>query len=691
MSFEKAFQVSSCLLSLTGLVAVAAAGGVRATTVVLYLGMLSLLWFLRPRRLSRPNQAMALAAVFAVFVLDFFLFGDFGSSTIRFLLLLSLFKTLVREKGADYLVLYLISFALLLLASTYTVSIFYFVTLVAFLFLSVLVLILFENREPFRKHKSLRFSFSAHVQIATVISALTILIAIPIFFAIPRGSLGFLSRGGSNVSGFSNTVNLGDTGRIGENSEVVMRVSVDKNPKVLPADLKWRGIALNSFDGRVWTSTLRKSNRLFPDFQGRYPVATERRQLESLLEQTFFVESFSDVVFGAPGMVQLFGFRNRNAALWRDGNQAVFIRPRQREAFRYFVHSDLETRAQKSTRIKAASVSEEFEIAFLKLPSLDERIVQLAEKVSVGSGGAFGKALRIEAFLREGFEYTLENPSGTAVDPLADFLFRSRAGHCEYYATAQAVMLRTIGIPSRVVNGFRRGEHNEWSDYFIVRQSDAHSWVEAYFPGPGWIEFDPTPAAAQAWGASWYRHVAQILDTLDVLWTEVVTFDRVKQIGFFQSVRRKIEVSWSNVSTAVGQVIRFDLSQLRERVYWLGGQKLTLLKVLALLLSCFLAYRYRRYLRMFWKRHVLHRSGTEIAQEYYLELLEVLERRGFKKSKFETPREFGVRVKVALESELPLQVTETYYRSRYGGHLVGQKELAAVYSSLRELKSGQFS
>jgi len=691
MSFERAFQVSSCLLSLTGLVAVAAAGGVRTTTAIVYLGTLSLLWLLKPRRLSRPNQAFALIAVFALFVFDFFLFGDFGSATIRFLLLLSLFKTLIREEGADYLVLYLISFALLLLASTYTVSIFYFVTLVVFLFLSVLVLILFENREPFRKHKGLRFCFSAHVQIAIVISALTILTAIPIFFAIPRGSLGLLGRGGPNVAGFSSTVNLGDSGRIGENSEVVMRVSVDRNPMGLPADLKWRGIALNFFDGKVWTSTLRKSDRLFPDFQGRYPIATERRQSEYLLEQTFFVESFSDVVFGAPGMVQLFGFRNRNAALWRDGNQAVFIRPQQRESFRYFVHSDLEVRAQKSNRIEAVSVPEEVKVGFLELPPLDERIAQLAETVSVGSGGSFGKALRIETFLREGFEYTLENPSGTAADPLVDFLFRSRAGHCEYYATAQAVMLRTIGIPSRVVNGFRRGEHNEWSDYFIVRQSDAHSWVEAYFPGPGWIEFDPTPAAGQAVGASWYRHVGQILDTLDVLWTEIVTFDRVKQIGFFQSVRRKIEVSWGNVSTAIGQMTRFDISQLRDRVYWLAGQKLMLLKVLALVLVSFLAYRYRRYLRMFWKRHVLHRSGKEIAQEYYLELLEILERRGFKKSKFETPREFGVRVKVALESELPLQVTETYYRSRYGGHLVGQKELAAVYLWLRELKRGQFS
>jgi transglutaminase-like putative cysteine protease len=674
-----------------GLVAVAASGGVTTTTVVFYLVMLSVAWLVGPRRLSKTYQAVTLATIFAVFLLDFFVFGDFGSSTIRFLLLLSVFKTLFREKGADYLVLYLISFALLLLASTYTVSIFYLVTLVVFLFLSVLVLILFENRESFSAKKGLRFSFPAHVQIATVISALTILIAIPIFFAIPRGALGLLGRAGTNVSGFSSTVNLGDTGRILEDSEVVMRVSVDRDPNSLPGDLRWRGLALNSFDGKVWTSTLHRSERLLPDLQGRYPVSTRRRQRESLLEQTFFVESFSDIVFGAQGMVQLFGFRNRNTALWRDGNQAVFIRPRQREALRYFAHSDLETRAQKSNRIVDAPVPEELASEFLALPQLDERIIQLAESVSDGSGGAFSKALRLEAFLREGFAYTLENPSGRASDPLADFLFRSRSGHCEYFATAQAVMLRAVGIPSRVVNGFRRGEHNEWSDYFIVRQSDAHSWVEAFFPGPGWIEFDPTPVGGQNRGSAWYRRLAQILDTLDVVWTEVVTFDRVKQIGFFQSLRRKIESSWENVSGAADRFIGWDLAQLRERVYWLAGQKLVLLKVLLLLLASFLTYRYRRYLRMFWKRHVLHSSGKEIAQEYYLELLEVLARRGFKKSKFETPREFGVRVKAAMNSELPLQVTETYYRSRYGGRLVGQEELASVYSSLRELKSGHFS
>ena len=111
MSFEKSFQFSSCLLSLMGLVAVAASGGVTTTTVVFYLVMLSVAWLVGPRRLSKTYQAVTLATIFAVFLLDFFVFGDFGSSTIRFLLLLSVFKTLFREKGADYLVLYLISFA----------------------------------------------------------------------------------------------------------------------------------------------------------------------------------------------------------------------------------------------------------------------------------------------------------------------------------------------------------------------------------------------------------------------------------------------------------------------------------------------------------------------------------------------------------------------------------------------------
>src|SRR5204863_9121503 len=90
------------------------------------------------------------------------------------------------------------------------------------------------------------------------------------------------------------------------------------------------------------------------------------------------------------------------------------------------------------------------------------------------------------------FRYTLELPSQRQKDPVAFFLFERKAGHCEYFASAMAILLREEGVPSRIVTGFRGGEWNELTGNFIVRAKDAHSWVEVYFPGVGWYAFDPT-------------------------------------------------------------------------------------------------------------------------------------------------------------------------------------------------------
>ena len=103
----------------------------------------------------------------------------------------------------------------------------------------------------------------------------------------------------------------------------------------------------------------------------------------------------------------------------------------------------------------------------------------------------------IEAYLRENYVYTLDLKAG-GPDPLADFVFNVKQGHCEYFATAMAVMVRTQGIASRVVNGFLPGEYNEAAGAYTVRQSDAHSWVEVYFPQTdSWVTFDPTPPAGR--------------------------------------------------------------------------------------------------------------------------------------------------------------------------------------------------
>src|SRR5690606_28415666 len=134
---------------------------------------------------------------------------------------------------------------------------------------------------------------------------------------------------------------------------------------------------------------------------------------------------------------------------------------------------------------------------YLQLPEIDPRIAELTEQVIGDSTNRYDSARRVEQYLQTQFGYTLEMKAG-GEEPLADFLFNVREGHCEYFATAMAIMLRTQGIATRVVNGFSRGEYNEMADVWVVRQRNAHSWVEVYFPGENaWVQFDPTPVAGQ--------------------------------------------------------------------------------------------------------------------------------------------------------------------------------------------------
>ena len=174
---------------------------------------------------------------------------------------------------------------------------------------------------------------------------------------------------------------------------------------------------------------------------------------------------------------------------------------------RYEADSELPQIDADALRLATSAVPQGAD-AYLKLPPLDLRISQLAEQITASSPSNYEKALAIEQYLRTHFGYTLQLPRARPQDPLANFLFERKQGHCEYFASSMAVMLRTLGIPSRIVNGFRGGEFNDLTGQYVVRASNAHSWVEAYFPGFGWISFDPTPAASLAYAHRLVTHPA---------------------------------------------------------------------------------------------------------------------------------------------------------------------------------------
>nr|NIP56731.1 transglutaminase domain-containing protein [Gemmatimonadota bacterium]NIR77106.1 transglutaminase domain-containing protein [Gemmatimonadota bacterium]NIT85624.1 transglutaminase domain-containing protein [Gemmatimonadota bacterium]NIU29456.1 transglutaminase domain-containing protein [Gemmatimonadota bacterium]NIU34519.1 hypothetical protein [Gemmatimonadota bacterium] len=137
---------------------------------------------------------------------------------------------------------------------------------------------------------------------------------------------------------------------------------------------------------------------------------------------------------------------------------------------------------------------------------LDPRIAALADSLTRGLDNRYDQAAAIRDWLRTEFSYTRELPATSARATLEHFLFRRRAGHCEYFSTALAVLLRSRGIPARNVNGFLGGEWSEFGQYLAVTQNEAHSWVEVWYPGYGWVPMDATPAgtAGGSSGTVWF-------------------------------------------------------------------------------------------------------------------------------------------------------------------------------------------
>ena len=167
--------------------------------------------------------------------------------------------------------------------------------------------------------------------------------------------------------------------------------------------------------------------------------------------------------------------------------------------------------------------------------------------VSRDGDTTFEQASLIESYLRTNNEYSLELTWDPGEQPLSTFLFDARSGHCEYFASSMAIMLRTLGIPTRMVNGFLAGEYNSIGDSFIIRQSDAHSWVEVYISGQGWVEFDPTPANPDRDDNSIMLLMSHYLDAAELFWNAyILTYDSGTQIQLFQSAQESVQTLQSS-------------------------------------------------------------------------------------------------------------------------------------------------
>jgi len=725
MSFNAYFRLTSYATIAAAALALLISGGVGVYLTVTFAIVMIVAWKLEGTR-WQFSERIALAVILVslpIFYLDWRVLtpnlqiqyletGQHSATEVSVLahliLFLSAVKLIQRKADRDWFFLYLISFFEVLLAAGLTASPIFLATLILYLSCALSTVVAFEIQRARRKVKTSqtrllvppdstlfrklpmrlwrrRYLETRRLPLVSVgLLVLIVGLALPFFLITPRTVSSALKRGGSGVSGFigfSDSVTLGEIGRLKGNDEIFMHVRVENSNALPPSGLRWRGVALDEFTGKSWKKSrfAERWEKAEVDRNSLFKIGTTA-DLARLTTQMFFLEPVdTPALFGAPRIV---GVQGHLPFVRVDAENSIQTQPHDQERVVYKIYSD--TTEPSATVLRADPL--QYPAAadrYLQLPAnIDRRIEALAHQVTANAGpDGYDKARAIESYLRDSYAYSLDLRA-TGEDPLSDFLFRVRAGHCEYFATAMAVMLRTQGVASRLVNGFLPGEYNSAAGAYTVRQSDAHSWVEVYFPQTGsWVTFDPTPPAGRTArersGIAGY--LSKYSEAFELMWFQyVIGYDKQEQHSLVTSLRKELmdfQDSISRVDRA-RSVLSFFMKPIL-----IGLASLTSL-VMILVLT-------RRVRHLGWRRGLrVWQTGTESENpriDFYERLLKVLEKQGVKRELYQTPLEFAAAAGVS-EAQA---ITNAYNRVRFGEEKLSDSERTEIDSLLSRLERKQ--
>ncbi|MGH9572871.1 MAG: transglutaminase TgpA family protein [Candidatus Acidiferrales bacterium] len=540
------------------------------------------------------------------------------------------------------------------------------------------------------------------VSLLVAFSALAL--GVVIFFMIPRFTTGYMSAFNlqpNMTTGFSEDMTLGTIGEIQQNTAVVMRITVD-NPE-RAQDVHWRGIVLTTFDGKRWFTQAHNDDLVLAGADGTYYFSGPSGRDDSVpIRYTVLMEPMAtSAIFIAPTIQALRGDFLEDTArpgtlrrrfLLMDDTGSVFNSQRIGVKLRYEGVSRLPRIPASELRALPAVYSSKIQDTYLQLPpGLDPRIKQLAEDVTSHASNPYDKASAIELYLKAHYAYTLDLRGDPGDDPLAYFLFTRRAGHCEYFASAMAIMLREIGIPSRYATGFLPGEFNDIGGDYIIRASDAHAWVEVYFPGYGWMTFDPTPGSDLKRPSGLAAQIAMYWDWFQLSWSEwIINYDFAHQIRLTDDTQRATRDFSAQArewyQTKQEQAMRLLLALDAH----IEASSFTLPALLIFLVALLMWLRGRAFIRYAVARwHLGGRRGSSLTPSLavfeYQEMLKMLEKRGWKKMPWQTPREFAAAIPATEVAAPVLQLTELYQAARFGSIALPSEQATFLLRSIREL------
>ncbi|MGE0405075.1 MAG: DUF3488 and DUF4129 domain-containing transglutaminase family protein [Candidatus Korobacteraceae bacterium] len=722
---ERYFQGSLFLLVATGFATLAGTGKLDIISVVgvsLALGIRAIL-LIRNHAVVIPERWTSIGTMLYLlfFALDFLLLSrSYVTASVHLVLFSMVVKLFSIQRERDHLYLIILSFLSVLSASVLTVDTTFLISFCLFFVIAVVTFLSMEIRRSLAAAGSgprslatpasltpLTHSLSA---VGILLSVGTLVTSLGLFFLLPRLSAGYLSSYSPRnefVSGFSESVELGEIGRIKQSNTVVMHIELNESESpaeksaIAGADLKWRGVALTHFDGSLWYNPadqlmeiatgaggrfdlwrpqLRKSNAAAMNGEHRFHPLRYRVVMEPV---------GTNVLFLAPVAASV---QSRIRELGIDANGSVYNLDRRRITESYEATSMLPHTTPGLLRNRSGDAPPEVVAAYTQLPEeLDPRIRELAQRVTSTATTDYDKTVAIENYLTSNLGYSLQMAASRPRDPLAYFLFERKEGHCEYFASSMAVLLRTLGIPSRIVNGFRAGEFNDLTGKYIIRGRDAHSWVEVFLPAYGWVSFDPTPPDPSPSRNTWAR-LLLYLDAGREFWREwVINYDFLHQRTLSTTVSRKSH----QIAEDVRLWARHHYQSLVDRarsaqerasqapLRW-GAMALLALALVVLLLNLRRILRGVRNLRL--ARDPAH-APQAAASLWYQRMTRTLARRGLSKQPTMTPAEF---VEAIAEPDLRKSVatfTEHYERARFGDSPEHARRLPELYEEVAGIGS----
>lgn len=556
------------------------------------------------------------------------------------------------------------------------------------------------------------------------IAAATLVLGGLIFLIMPRWTAaGGMRRGpaaSKHLTGFSDQVQLGQMGEILESDSIVMTIELfddQTDQRIEPdAELLWRGIAMSRYAQQKW-------HRQRVDAIDAGPVNPAARVIR---QQIALEPTDSDVLFGLRPVLDVRS-RSGEPTLNRvDGS--IFRRdarpemsfgrrpPNRSSTYLYQVRSVSDGMPyQPGEDYPDPDTNDGRDL--LEIPhELQDRLQEIAAPIiaRIPKTDPRARALALQAYLRDrgGYSYTLQmSVVDPSIDPVLDFLLNRKSGHCEYFASALALLLRSVGIPARIVNGFKGGDWNGLVRALYVRGKHAHSWVEALVGqepdngAPVWLTLDPTPAMQReqvvASVSRVPRPVRTLTDSIRQFWVVFVAgYDKDRQEQWIYGPARQVvrdagrgfRLMWETATALFRGLFRFQ----RPRDFFSVNGFLVSTALMLFFAGVFLALRrlYRAFLKI-TPRNATDPLASTPGTALYQRLTRLLAGRVAERRFNETPREFARRATSSViarsaslrpVADVPALVVDAFYASRFGDLTLPPAELAHVEGRLDEFE-----